>query len=278
MSGSPTKPLDIQVINCSVGSMAANVALLKGEHSSLLVDAPFTRADAYRVVAEILDGGKPLETVLVTHDHPDHFFGLDVIVEEFRDAKIVAEAQVCKDIARSVPIKFNRWGPMLGLNAPRYGVFPKPLEHDHLMFEGHRIEIRGPVQGDHARCTYVWIPESRTIIANDIVYNGVYLFLGEHLEPEYERWLKALDELEALKPATVIAGHRRPDLPNDDDGIAFTRRYIHAFAKAAKECKTSAELGARMHAEFPDAIDVAGGFLVGVSSQVATREIPPWDE
>jgi hypothetical protein len=33
-----------------------------------------------------------------------------------------------------------------------------------------------------------------------------------------------------------------------------------------------------LQAAYRDAIDVANGFLVGVSSQVATGEIAPWDE
>jgi glyoxylase-like metal-dependent hydrolase (beta-lactamase superfamily II) len=39
----------------------------------VLIDAPFTRADAHRTVAAVLESGKTLDTIFVTHDHPDHF-------------------------------------------------------------------------------------------------------------------------------------------------------------------------------------------------------------
>lgn len=272
-------PLEVQVINTSVGSMAANVTLLKGEHGAVLVDAPFTRADAYRVVGDILDSGKSLDVIVITHDHPDHFFGLDVITGAFPQARVVANAVVAKDIARSLPTKFLRWSPMLGANAPRYAVFPAALPADNVvMLEGHRIEVHGPLQGDHVHCTYVWVPESKTLIAGDLLYNNVYVWLGEHREPEYKAWLGSLDELEALKAVTIVAGHRHPKLTNDAASIEFTRKYIIDFRAAARRYKTSKELGAALHAAYPNSIDVAGGFLVGVSSQVATGEIPPWNE
>ena len=124
----------------------------------------------------------------------------------------------------------------------------------------------------------MWIPESRTLIAGDLLYNDMFVWLGEHRDAQYTAWLKSLDELEALHPAMVVAGHRKPGLSSDAASIAFTRKYILDFRAAAAHSKTSAQLGAAMHAAYPDAIDVANGFLVGVSSQVATGEIAPWDE
>jgi glyoxylase-like metal-dependent hydrolase (beta-lactamase superfamily II) len=278
MTNAKSPNLEFRTINTSLGSLAANVVIIIGEESVILVDVPFTRADAYRVIAEILDIGKPLDTILVTHDHPDHFFGLDVTVTEFPNAKVIAEPSIAAEIGRSSPIKFNRWSPMMGMNAPRFAYYPKPYDGDHLMLEGHRIDLRGPIQGDHATCQYVWVPESRTLLANDILYNQVHLFLGEHLEPQYDAWLAAVDELEALKPETVIAGHRRPDLTDDSGAIDFTRRYLIDFKRVAAEGGSSEVISNKMIALYPDAIDVASNFLLGTSSQVASREIEPWDE
>jgi glyoxylase-like metal-dependent hydrolase (beta-lactamase superfamily II) len=56
-----------------------------------------------------LDSGKKLTTIFVTHDHPDHFFSLDLLIESFPNAQIVAHAVVAKDMERSIPLKFQRW-------------------------------------------------------------------------------------------------------------------------------------------------------------------------
>jgi len=77
-------PLEFQVMSGSfalVGNQPANYTLVKGETEALLIDVPFSRSDAHRVVAAILDSGKKLITIFVTHDHPDHFFSLDLLLD-----------------------------------------------------------------------------------------------------------------------------------------------------------------------------------------------------
>jgi len=45
----------------------------------MLVDAQFTLANAHRLVAEIIETGLDLKRIFITHLHPDHFLGLEVI-------------------------------------------------------------------------------------------------------------------------------------------------------------------------------------------------------
>ncbi|MDF0491412.1 MBL fold metallo-hydrolase [Sphingomonas sp. H39-1-10] len=274
-----TSALTYQVFNTSVTSMAANMTLILGKEEAILVDAPFSRADAHRVVAEILDSGKRLTTIFVTHDHPDHFFGLDVILDAFPDARAVAHPVVVADMTRSVPIKFERWSPLLGANAPVRQVVPTAIDADGtLKIEGHKLQVLGPMQGDHVHATTVWDPDSRTLIAGDVAFNLVFPWLGEHLGPQYDAWLEAIDAMKALQPARLIPGHTKPGLTDDSEALDWTRRYIETFEAESKVAGDSATLAARMYALYPDTIDVAGGFLVGVSSQVGTGEIEPWDE
>jgi glyoxylase-like metal-dependent hydrolase (beta-lactamase superfamily II) len=100
------KPLEFQVMSGSfalAGNQPANYTLVTGETEALLIDVPFSRSDAHRVVAAILDSGKKLTTIFVTHDHPDHLFSLDLLIESFPNAQIVAHAVVAKDMERSIP-------------------------------------------------------------------------------------------------------------------------------------------------------------------------------
>ena len=50
-------PLQIQVINTGPLSLNANMTLIKGKDSMVLVDVPFTRADTHRLIADILETG-----------------------------------------------------------------------------------------------------------------------------------------------------------------------------------------------------------------------------
>jgi len=277
-SAAQAKPLEYKVIPTSTLSMVANVTLITGEKDAVLVDVPFARSDAMRVAAEILDSGKTLKAIIITHDHPDHFFGLDVLQDAFPDAKILAHPVAAQDIARSIPIKFKRWSGQLGNNAPRRPVGPAAMTGNSFDLEGHKLQVLGPMQGDHVRSTVVWDAETRTLIAGDILYNGVYVWLGEHTGPRYADWLAVLDKLEAMNPVRIVAGHRQPGLPDDSMSIAWTRAYINAFVAARSKAKSAKELAALMTERYPNATEVYGGFLLGISSQVGAGEIPPWEE
>lgn len=272
------KPLDVEVLRTSAGSLYANIALIKGEKKAVLVDAPFTRADAHRVVGMILDSGKELETIFVGHDHPDHFFAMEVITQAFPNAKVLAHPVVAADIWRSLPFKVKRWYPVLGQNAPRTPTAPLAMEGDTIMLEGRELKVIGPVQGDHAHATALWAPSIKALFPGDLVYNEMFLWFGEHDPAAIAAWGKALEDLAALKPAIVVAGHSKPGLPNDMSGIAYSQRYIAAWPGLVATSRDSKDLRARTMTAFPDGVDVLGDFLLGNSSRVAKGEQTAWVE
>jgi glyoxylase-like metal-dependent hydrolase (beta-lactamase superfamily II) len=277
-AGAQDKPLTVQVLQTSAGSLYSNAALIMGERDAVLVDPPFTKADAHRVVAMVLDSGKRLTHIFVTHDHPDHFFSMDVLAEAFPDAQIVAHPTVVADIWLSLPFKVRRWSPMLGANGPANPSAPDALTSNTIMLEGHELKVLGPMQGDHVHSTALWAPDIKALFPGDIVYNEMFLWFGEHGPDEIAAWGEALAQLAALEPGIVVAGHNRPGLPNDASGIAFSRRYIAAWPGLVAASRDAADLQARVRAAFPAAIDVLDGFLLVNSSQVAKGEQPRWQE
>lgn len=274
----PTAPLHVEVLQTGPGSLDADITLITGEKGAVLIDAPFTRADAYRVLAAVLESGKTLETIFITHDHPDHFFSAEVLTDAFPDARVIASSQVVEDIRRSIPIKLKRWGPLLGRNGPRHPMPPTALEQDHFELEGHRFEVLGPMQGDHVHATAVWIPDAKTLVAGDLLFNEMHLWLAECLPPARQAWMQSIDRLATLGATSIVAGHKKPGLPDDASSLAYTRSYLQTFEKAADASRNSADLMARMRAAFPNTIDVLDDFILGNSSKVAMRETPPWTE
>ena len=113
------------------------------------------------MVAEILDTGKTLRTVYVTHDHPDHFFSMEVVTNAFPDAQVISAPVVVEDIWRSIPLKLKRWGPMLGPNGPRYPTAPQAWTQDAFELEGHRIEILGPMGVSREHLLEKWFRDVR---------------------------------------------------------------------------------------------------------------------
>ncbi|WAT19230.1 MBL fold metallo-hydrolase [Aurantiacibacter sp. MUD11] len=271
-------PLSVQVLRTSAGSLHVNSALIMGREDAVLVDPPFTLADAHRVAAMVLDSGRNLTHIFVTHDHPDHFFAMEVLAEAFPDAEIVAHETVVADIWRSLPFKVVRWSPMLGDNGPAYPSAPHALTSDVIMLEGHELRVLGPMQGDHVHSTALWVPEIRALLPGDLVFNEVHLWLGEHDEARVAAWAGAIEELAALEPEIVVAGHARPGLPDDASGLAFTADYLEAWPNLVANAADSDDLQALVRAAFPTTIDVLDDFILVNSTEVAMGEQPIWTE
>jgi len=85
------------------------------------------------------------------------------------------------------------------------------------------------------------VPEMSLLVAGDVVYNGVHLYLTESGGVTgIDEWLSALDTAEGLNPATVIAGHKAPGAFDSPSQIHATRRYL-TDARRLLESSESAE-------------------------------------
>jgi glyoxylase-like metal-dependent hydrolase (beta-lactamase superfamily II) len=262
--------LQVQVITASPQGFLVDSTLVTGEKDAILIDAQFTLADAHRLVAAILDSKKNLSTVYVTHFHPDHYFGLAVIKQTFPKARIVALPATVADIKRTWKEKLAQWQPMYGANVPVQPIVPSALSGNTLELEGQTLEIHGLVQGDAADNSYVWIPSIKTIVAGDTVYHGVHPWTAETDAAARAAWQKTLDELDALHPTTVIAGHKAPGTKDDASGIAETRAYLKAFDEALAASKSADDLEHKLKAKYPDLqLDVI--LHLGAAAQFARR-------
>ncbi|MCG2921972.1 MBL fold metallo-hydrolase, partial [Escherichia coli] len=53
--------------------------LIENDKEVMLVNAQFSKSEALRLAAEILDSGKTLNTIFISYGDPDYYFGLDVL-------------------------------------------------------------------------------------------------------------------------------------------------------------------------------------------------------
>ena len=244
--------LTTTVYTASPAGFLVDSTLVAGDKEAILIDAQFDLADAHRLAAQILESKKTLTTIVVTHGHPDHYFGAVVLAQAFPKAKLVALPATVAEIKKTWKAKVAQWRGMYGDLVPEKPVLPAALAGTTLTLEGHTLELHGGVQGDSADNAYVWIPSLKTVVAGDIVYRGVHPWTAETDAAKRKAWEKTLDQLAALGATTVIAGHKDPKLPNDAAGIAQTRQYLEAFDAAVAASKTSAEVQQKLKAKFPE--------------------------
>ena len=120
-------PLTVQVYNADAGSFHVNAVLVAGKTDAVLLDTGFTRADALRIAAMVLDSKKTLKTIYISQADPDFYFGIEVLKQYFPDAKVVTTAPTLKKIEATLATKLQVWGPRMGANAPKNVPLPEVL-------------------------------------------------------------------------------------------------------------------------------------------------------
>lgn len=245
-------PLHLEVYNPGEkGVFPVSSEIVTGAREAMLIDAQFARSDAEAIVQKLKASGKTLTTIYISHSDPDFYFGLDVIRTAFPQARIVATPQTVAAIRQSMQGKLAYWGPILKDNAPKSLVLPEPLAGDRLTLEGHDIEIRG-LNGPDAKRTYLWIPSLKTVAGGVVVFGGSHVWVADTQTTDSRRaWLRTLDNIAALKPATVVPGHYSGAMPKGLAAVQFTASYLKTFEAEAAKAANGAALTEAMKAAYP---------------------------
>ena len=244
--------LDYTVLDLDfpVGSRNKTATLVSTDTDVLLVDAAFTRADGYRLVARILDSGKRLTTVFISHGDPDFYFGAEVLADAFPEAEFVATTQTIKHIKHSYQGKLVAWAH-LGVNLPTRLIDITPLDGD-LLFAGKRFQLRGGPT-ELADRHYLWQADDRVILGGVLLFQQEHVWVADTPTPaERAAWVRILDEMIALDAELVVPGHRLPDTAADNSAILATREYLTTFEKELGAAPDGAGLTDILTTRYPD--------------------------
>ncbi len=265
-----TQPLTLDVYNANAGSFGVTSTLVYGKTEAMVIDAGFTKADALRIAAKVLDSKKELKTIFISQADPDYYFGAETLHDIFPKADIITTPAVKKVIEEKLAGKLAFWGPKMGANAPVAPIVPTAYTQPTLTVDGQTIEIRG-TEGVLAHRPYLWIPANKTILGNVAVFGNIHLWMADAQSDESQAaWKVQLQEMLALQPSMVIPGHMTAGSNMDSSAIAYSLDYITAFQKAKKDSKDSAGLIKTMTAKYPEA---QGALNLDIAAKVHKGEM-----
>lgn len=265
-----TKLLTLDIYNAVPSSFSVNSTVVYGETEAMVIDAGFTKADALRIAAKVLDSKKELKTIFISQADPDYYFGAETLHDIFPKADIITTPAVRKVIEEKMAGKLAFWGPQMGANAPLNPIVPAAYTKSTLMLDGQTIEIRG-TEGILAHRPYLWIPSSKAILGNVAIFGNMHLWMADAQSDESQAaWKAQLKEMLALKPTTVVPGHMAKDTALTADNITYSLDYINAFQQAKTDSKNSAEFIKTMTAKYPNA---QGALNLNIAAKVHKGEM-----
>jgi glyoxylase-like metal-dependent hydrolase (beta-lactamase superfamily II) len=244
----------IKVVTSLDDQFWVNSVIIEGTHEVMLVDAQLTKTNAERVLQEIKETKKPLSIIYITHEHADHFLGLEVFREAYPGVRIIANSEVVDRINKVYQEKIDKWKKILGSGATSQVVAIEKFDGNLIEFEGSKIVVLKNIRGDTDENTMLWIPEQRILIAGDVLFNNMHVYTAETDSKAREKWLKSLNKIRTLKPSVVIPGHSKVGAPLDaSSAVDFTENYLLVFEEELKKAKDADSLINAMKEKFPSA-------------------------
>src|SRR5258706_4922719 len=230
--------LSIKVFPSQDDQFWTNSVMIEGVHEVMLVDEQLTRTNAERVLQEIKETHKPLSLIYITHEHADHFLGLEVFKEAYPGVRIIAASAVLRRIHKVYQEKIDKWKQLLGSDAATHAVPIDPFDGSTITFDGSHIEVLRHIQGDTDENTMLWIPGQQILIGGDVVFNDMHVYTAETDSQARRKWLNSLKTVRELKPSVVIPGHSHVGAPLDaSTAVDFMQTYLLAFEEELAKAK-----------------------------------------
>ncbi|WP_128430818.1 MBL fold metallo-hydrolase [Streptomyces cyaneus] len=178
----------------------------------IAVDAQLIPAYADEAVAYAKGLGKPLDRLIITHAHPDHYNGA---------ARFGVPVHALAQVREQIVARGDSRLPS-GLVIPVADFTPTvEITSGTEVVDGIPFVFQAVSGGEAADELLVKLPEQGVLIAQDLVYHDVHLYLGNN---DIAGWQQVVDALAAESGYdTILAGHGLPAGPEIYEEV---RRYL----------------------------------------------------
>ena len=200
--------------------------LIYGREDAVLTDPGLTE-DQARVLGDWVAGhGRNVTDIFITHGHGDHWFAAGLLAERF-GARVVATAGTIAQMQSGVATRALLWDKLY-TGIPPSPVTAVTVPGDRFTLEGHDLVMVDVGHADTDDNSVLRVPDLGLVVAGDVIYNGVHMYLAQSVAVGgFGPWRAAIDQVEALEPRHIVAGHQNKQL--DDDAkrtIEQTRQYL----------------------------------------------------
>jgi len=195
----------------------------------VLIDGQFTPASAAELKRYLDSLGKPLRRVILSHAHPDHWFGFHHLGRPPVHAGPIASRFLAENGAKVVAER------QADSSAPTIaGVITEGSE----TIDGVELRFRHVLDTEAPEITVVEVPAAGAVIVQDLVYNKVHMVVSRQID----RWVEVLRGLERGATPLILAGHGEPASPAD---MGLLVRYLETVkplltANVGKEAEAKA--------------------------------------
>ena len=250
--------------------------LIQGDENAVLTDPGMTAEQARLLGDWVASRDRNVTDIFITHGHGDHWFAANDLAERF-GARVVATEGTIAQMHAHVALRPQMWDKVYS-DIPPSPVTAVTAPGGLLTLEGHDLSIVPVGHTDTDDTSVLNVPDLGLVVAGDVIYNGVHMYLGESVTVGgFEPWRDAIGQVETLAPRHIVAGHQNSE--RDDDAvrtIAETRQYLDDADQLLRTEDTAEDFFEAKIGRYPDYLGRTV-LWAGASTIYGVREHPEAD-
>ena len=184
----------------------SNSHIIETPNELRLIDAQMMLTDAKELKGYISSLGKPLKQVILSHNHPDHWFGAEVFAA---DTPIVTSQNIADDLKSGGMRYIKVMQKKLKDNMPDKVIVPSgEITTGKHNWDGVDVIVEEYPEQESHNSLVIKVPAYGIMIGQDLFYNGNFLVASERSRNKtWQQNLESFQANEAKFYKTFLVGH-----------------------------------------------------------------------
>ncbi|MBX3044548.1 MAG: MBL fold metallo-hydrolase [Candidatus Kapabacteria bacterium] len=178
--------------------------IIETQSSLIIIDGQFVvpYAMQFRAYADSL--GKPISRIYLSHDHPDHFFGLGAAFGDIPGYALPETIEFLKNNGEAIRVDREA---VFGDFVPKQLAIPQNVvETGEEIIDGIKFEFVKHLHTETEFHLSVKLPDAKVYILQDLIYSGSHIYLTS----DFDNWINALKDIYNSDYELFLAGHGQP--------------------------------------------------------------------
>src|SRR6201993_3268280 len=242
-------PVQIHSYLSPADGFQVNTQMIEGPTAVVIFDGQLLLPYADEVASYVQTLGKPVDRIILSHAHTDHWSGLQVLTERFPGARVFALDGVGDQLRARGQARLDSFRPIYGDRIATKVTAPtETITEGRQRIDGITYDFKRFVDAESDLQLATLLPEQKVLMAFDLVFspNQHAFTVVDH----FDHWMTVLESLRALQGYdTITIGH---DTPVHRSAIDSTITYVKRAKEihgASADAKTYSE---SLKAAFPD--------------------------
>lgn len=182
--------------------LLVNTHIIETGNRLVIVDTQLLRPHAKEVKEYAESLGKPVDRVIITHSHPDHWFGL----EYFEGLPVYSLEETKREIEKFGGMYIKAEQAVFGNDVTTRVILPEnDIAGCEDIIDGLEYEFEKINDAEAGVQLLIKLPELAAMIVQDLAFNKVHLFIGQNA---LDNWIRVLGHLKGLAGYdTILIGH-----------------------------------------------------------------------